>query len=128
MRAFVILIGTVAVLISAIILFGDRLLVSRQTIGSYVHTLPMGSTVTNSDANVITGLRWSLQQAKLNPGVWAIPSSSQWDRTSHGAGSHSEGARLLILLSNQVDRSHLYARVSFTNNGQSLQYQLFRPK
>jgi hypothetical protein len=104
-------------------LYGGRLLTERHTVARYVYKIPVNSVSTDV---IQTGLRTAMEHNRIDPSIWAVVSQRSEGLRQLQSGSPQYSG--LITLSNRVDRTILYARITSIQGAHALLYHVYRPK
>lgn len=124
MRLLLSIAVVVVVIAGLALVFGNRLIVDRHTVGKF--TIPVPTTNDPIPGNLVWGgLQSALQNSGMDPLPWAVSPSSQWQE-AEGLPRTNQGS-VRIILSNRVDGSKLYARVALVSSN-ALEYDIYRPK
>ncbi len=111
-----------------VLLYGERLLTNRFTVGRFTYLLPSGSSGVTNEGAIVTGLKTALARNGIDPAIWVVPAASRWEATSAASLTNGRPASVLIVLSNRFDRRELYVRVEPARPPGALRYHIYRPK
>ena len=107
---------------------GDRLISSHHTVGRYTFALPSSNSATIAGGVIWEGMQLALQSCGMNPRPWAVSPSSEWQLSDTLQRTNENRVPVLVILSNQTDRTELYVRVESVAGAGALEYHLYRPK